>query len=73
MTPDRKEFQSWVIEQGGPSNVAAMIGASVGAVNRWYYQYSIPSVSSMTKLIEVSNGRLCYNKIIDSLLPLVKN
>lgn len=73
MTPQKINFKTWVEEQGGPSNVAALIGVSYSTVNRWYYRYQAPNVSSMTKIIEISNGRLCYNSILNSLLPLIKN
>jgi len=73
VTPQKSDFRAWIKEQGGPSYVAALVGVSTSTVNKWYYRYQTPNVPSMTKMIELSNGRLCYNSILNSLLPLIKN
>lgn len=67
-----QEFQSWIDDSGGIHKVAKKLGTTRTAVWGWYHRRGWPKVDTIVKILKLSNGRLTFEKIVDSTKPQSK-
>lgn len=64
-----RSFQDWVISYGGPEKLAVKLKMTPESVKRWTKCKGWPKVSAMKKVIELAQGQLNYEDIIESTRP----
>lgn len=59
----RSKLERWILEQGGPSRVAALIGVSPTIVGLWIQRRHSPSLALAIKLVDLARGELTYTDL----------
>lgn len=63
------DFFAWVKARGGTAAIAERLGVTERAVRYWVSGQAMPRSDTMRKLIELSEGQLTYQSILESTDP----
>jgi len=65
----KTKFEHWVLSQGGTSVVAKKMGTHQVTVSTWISRRAIPNTIMTAKILELANGYLTIQDIIEATKP----
>jgi transcriptional regulator with XRE-family HTH domain len=60
------KFHRWIESQGGPKEVARLLGTESPTVYAWLRGAASPKVLTIQKLIKLSKGKLTFYDIVNA-------
>lgn len=63
------DLQKWIEKEGGPSQVARLLGCDKGTVSQWYLLKALPKDEMKFKIHKLSKGKIAFH---DMIVPFAK-
>lgn len=61
----KSKLERWILKSGGTGTIARALEVSQPTVVNWCFRRRTPALETARKLVELSNGHLTYDDIIE--------
>lgn len=63
------KFQKWIKDQGGPREVARLLGTSAPTIHHWVKRKNSPKAVVMQELVKLGDGAFSWEDIVNDTKP----